>query len=259
MKPVRLLRQVRGVIFFIGFVLSKIKYIPYIFISPYFHLVSLIFYLTGHLLSYIGSHIEPEHSRKEDSWYGFLPFREQYRVAATIGIIATLLSIASYYVPFLIVLASWLFLTGNTIKSIGEYHKLNSPPTADKHFSFSRQNSFFLHSTCNCLTSTVSAISTTLVFLFPAASLSIMGFATLITLSIGAASLEHWLDCHFGEHPKPCDSNSYSLMCHTMDLKLPLDNNPSIKPRPTQPLFCKSNKDALFNSDSNNFTCTLLR
>lgn len=243
-----------------------------------------MFYLTGHFLSYIGSHIEPEHRRKAGAWYGFLQFREQFRLAAIIGILGTLLSISSYYLPVLLVFASWLFLIGNSIKSIGEYHKLNSPPTADTFFSTSRQNSLFLHSACNCLISIVSAIATTLVFFFPGASFSIMGVATLITIGIGAVSLQLWLDSHFGEHPKPCDLNSYALMYNTMGSKLRIAINPSITPIPTRSLqsvtnstpsvpqdvgpgklnrqdtqFNHSDKVKLFNNNANNFSCTLLR
>lgn len=227
-KPT-LLSRLRSALFIIAFVFSKLKYVPAALMSPLFHLISVLLYLSGHFLSLLTSLFEPDHNKQQDKWYGFMQFKEQFRLAALINIFGSFLSISAFYLRFLIVPASWVFLLGNIAKCVGEYHKLNSPPLADPLYSASRQNSVVLNTLSNCLMSLVGALSTSLSFFFPLAAPFVLVFSSLLGLGFGALSLEYWLDIHFGEHGTNTPVSSYQQILHT------LGSIPNNEPEPESP------------------------
>lgn len=200
--------------FFIsGFIVGKIQYLPLPFVVAITNLISLGFYLTGYSLWFIASHFHPEHTRKENEWYGFAQFKEQHLYAATLGIIATLISACSIALPVLIVPATWVFLISNIVWTIGEYHKFNNPPNYDPNYSHSYQNSYLSYAITMSAIGLATAVSATLTFLFPAAAVSIILLSTIICLGLGILATDCWLDYTFGDHKKGIPSeHSYKQM-----------------------------------------------
>ncbi|MFI4963084.1 MAG: hypothetical protein ACHP6H_04410 [Legionellales bacterium] len=237
MTKVIVLRRIRGIFFFIGFVFSKIKYFPIALIYPAVHLISLSLYLIGHLLAFIGSHIEPEHYRNTNEWQGFLQFKEQYRIGAFFGIAGSLLGISAFYIPVLIVPAAWLFLSSNIFKTIGEYHKYTNPPPGDREYSHTRQNSIVAHALITCLLSTVGALSTTLVYVYPPLAVYILLLATCLSIGLGIMALEFWVDMHFGTHKTSKISESHTYLNASLGPKTTFEVPNHPKPHQSALLF----------------------
>ena len=218
---VTIIRLIRGTFFFAAFISSKVKYLPLIGISPWFHIASLICNFIGHSLEYLGSRIEPDHNKHFDEWYGFLEFKEQYGVAASLGIIATLLGVAALFFPPLIIASTWVFLIGNCIKSVGEYHKYQSPPDNDPDYSGKRQKALLNYALTTCVLSLIGAVAVTLIFVFPPSTLYIVIFTTLLGIGFGALSVEFWLDSYFAIQESMEITNSYQ----TVQAKLNNEND----------------------------------
>lgn len=186
-------RMVRGFFFFVGFALSKVKYIPLPFVSPWFQAVASICYFIGHSLEYRGGLLEIDQEKDKGKWYGFLSFKEQYSLAAAIGMIASLLGIvAAFYVP-LLVAGTWLFLIGNMVKVVGEYHKYFNPPVNDKDYSPIRQRALLDFAITNAVLSVVVAVAITLIFVFPPLTFAILGITGFLGICIGALAFKYWL------------------------------------------------------------------
>lgn len=199
--------------FLLGFIASKIQYLPLAFISSIINLVALGFYFAAYGLWFISSHFQPSQKEKNNEWYGFAQFKEQYLYAATIGLIASTISMMAFFFPVLLPPAAWLFFCSNMVWSIGEYHKLNNPPETDENYSHSYQKSSLSYSITMTAITLTTAISATLIFLFPPITISVIIASTITCMGLGILAAEYWLDYTFGDHKKTSVINhSYNHM-----------------------------------------------
>lgn len=133
-----------------------------------------------------------------------------------IGLGATILSVAAVFIPALFPPAAWLFFLGNLVWTVGEYHKLRNP--LDKNASYSKQSAYCGYATTSSAISFVTAISATLIFIFPPMAIPITIFSLIVCVGLGALAFEFWLNSSFGDH-KPATGpgpGSYVQMGDTL-------------------------------------------
>ncbi len=219
-----------GIFFFSGFMLSKLQYLPFPVVSAIFRFISLSSYLLAYGSWFIANLLHPGHQEREDKWYGFAKIKEQFLFSSLIGFIATVLSVVAITVPVLFPPAAWLFMFGNLIWTIGEYHKLNNPPIDDADFSRTRQQSYFAYAATTTTISLITAAAATLMLIFPPAAIPITIFSLLICVGLGVLAFEHWLDSSFGAHkPSPAPS-SHKKMGNELAPSLSAENTHSPAP-----------------------------
>lgn len=197
MSLAKRLEQISSGLFFVGFLISKLEHLPLVTISGIFNLVALTMYLLGYIFWISASYIFPEHTQRTDRWYGFSQFKDQYKVAATIGTIATLLFIGAMFVPIINIPALWIFVISNGVWFTAEYHKLQHPPTYDKQFSPEKQRSYLYFAMMITLLSVVAAIAGTIAFACPPIAIMVLTVSTVISLVLGAAAVMYWFDSNF--------------------------------------------------------------
>lgn len=262
MSTTSILGKVSSFFFFSGFVFAKIQYLPFPVVAPAFNAVSLLFYAMAYSVWFLSSHFHPNHDPEEKEWYGFAQFKEQHLFAATIGLLATTLSIAGIFVPILLVPAAWLFFASNLMWTIGEYHKLKNPPLYDEEYSHTYQQSYFYYAiTMSCI-SAVAGLSATSVFLFPPLTIPILVVSAIIVIGLSVLAGELWLDYTFGNHkPTLGTTNSHYQMNQTLGAQVQPEQAPLLAPYHTKsPLNSKtklSPPSELENIDSDERTCSM--
>ena len=231
MSKAKTLDKISGISFLLGFFMSKVQYVPTAvlspFIAPFFNLAALGLHLIGHSTWFLASHFYPEHAQHYKEWYGFAPFKEQHTYAATIGMIASVISIAALAFPPLLIPAAWLFMLGNVFWSVGEYHKFKSPPK-DEEYSESYQNSYLNYAIAMTALGFVSALSATLIILCPPLLLAVSIVSAIATVGLGITAVGYWYDYTFNEHPTttaPKQNHSYELMAQALGDSCTLDNS----------------------------------
>lgn len=178
---------------------------------PWFQMVASICNFLGHSLEYLGSRYEPEHIPNDEEWFGFLDFKKQYGVAAWIGTVASVLGVgAAFFLP-LILPATWLFLFGNCVKAVAEYHKYMNPPLEDAHYSPIRQKALLNFAIANCFLSVVTAVAITLLFVFHPYTLAILIGTTVVGLAVGSVAFKYWLES-YSVPDEPVLCNSYQTI-----------------------------------------------
>lgn len=228
--------------FFSGFIVSKIKYLPVPLVSPILNLISLFLYLVGYCFWFISSHFYPSQEKKESEWYGFAQFKEQYLYAAALGLVATSISLIAIFLPILLVPAGWIFLGSNIIWTIGEYHKLNNPPSHEEHFSQDRQSVYVSYALSMTLIGFITATSTTLAFFLPVITIPLLISTTLICIGVGSLAFKFWLESKFGDFQPPCPNDaSYKQMNNDLGKKIHSEPDLSMAPyHGSSPLNSKS-------------------
>ena len=238
------LGKVSSFFFFSGFVFGKIQSLPIPVVSSAFNVVSLMFYMMGYGVWFIASHFYPDHDPKEEEWYGFAQFKEQYLFAATLGFIATALSIAAIFVPVLLIPAAWTFLASNFMWTSGEYNKLNSPSPQDKNYSHTYQKAYVSYAITMTAMSFVTALGATAVFLFPPAAIPVLILSTIIIVGLSAFAVENWLNYTFGDHkPTPVVQTSHNQMNHSLGPRVVPEETDSLAPYHGDDLL-KSSEDS---------------
>ncbi|WP_192877366.1 hypothetical protein [Legionella pneumophila] len=226
--------------FFIsGFIISKIQYIPIALVSSALNLMSLLFYLIGYGLWFIASHFYPPgQAKKNQEWYEFAQFKEQYLYAAALGLIATTISMMAIFSPIMLVLSGWLFFGSNIIWTIGEYNKLNNPPISEENFSKDRQNAYVSYALSMSVIGFITAASTTAAFFIPVITIPLLIITTIICIGVGSLALEYWLESKFGDYqPDISMDESYKQMSNNLGKKIHLEPNPTPEPyHGTKPL-----------------------
>lgn len=210
------LDKASGILFFAGFLLSKLQYLPFPIVSAVFRFVSLGIYLLAYLSWLTASILHPDHKEHYLKWYGFAQIKEQFFYSSFIGLGATILSVAAVFIPALFPPAAWLFFLGNLVWTVGEYHKLRNP--LDKNASYSKQSAYCGYATTSSAISFVTAISATLIFIFPPMAIPITIFSLIVCVGLGALAFEFWLNSSFGDH-KPATGpgpGSYVQMGDTL-------------------------------------------
>ena len=218
--------RLSGYFFLTGFITSKLKSIPIAIVAVIFNLVSLFAYLIGYVAWYLAAHIHPEHPRKKEDWYGFAQFKDQYKIAALLGTIATIATILSIIAPPLIIPTAWVYTISNSIWSISEHHKINNPPPNDIHFSSTKQSHYLKYALLVASSSAITALAATVVFLFPASAFIIVTGSTLVGTALTIASLYYWGKCAFGKHPPDKLNHTYNTL--SRELSFELENKPKL-------------------------------
>lgn len=213
-----------GIFFFSGFMLSKFQYLPFPLASAIFRFTSLGSYLLAYGSWFLANLLHSGHQEREDKWYGFAKIKEQFLFSSLLGFIATILSVVAVVLPVLFPPAAWLFLLGNLIWAIGEYHKLNNPPADDADFSQTRQQAYFAYAATTTAISLVTAVAATLMLIFPPAAIPITIFSLLICVGLGALALEHWMDSSFGAHEPSQAPSSHNKMAKELSPTLSAEN-----------------------------------
>lgn len=204
-----------GFLFFAGFMLSKLQYVPFPLVSAICRFLSLGLYLTGYGLWFISNLLLTGHKQSDDKWYGFAKIKEQLLYSSLIGFVATVFSVAAVFVPVLFPPAAWLFFIGNVIWAISEYHKLKNPPE-DENFSYTKQNAYQSYAMTNAAISLVSAVAATLIFVFPLIAIPITISSLLLCIGLGVLASEYWLSAYFGDHKPLKDSDSHRKMSNEL-------------------------------------------
>ncbi|HAZ7573151.1 TPA: hypothetical protein ACKJT1_000694 [Legionella pneumophila] len=235
------LSNVSSYFFISGFVISKIKYLPIAVVSSALNLISLLFYLVGYSLWFIASHFYPGHDKRKQEWYEFAQFKEQYLYAAALGLVATIISMMAVFSPIMIVLSGWLFFGSNIIWTIGEYNKLNNPPSYEDNFSKDSQNAYVSYALSMSLIGFITATSTTVAFFIPVMTIPLLIITTILCIGVGALAFEYWLESKFGDsQPDITIDESYKQISNTLGKKINLKPNPIPEPyHGTKPLHSR--------------------
>jgi len=219
---------VSGQLFIIGFFSARLKTAPIMILAAIFNIVALSAYLIGYLVWYLAALCYPEHKRKQESWYGFAQFKEQFQVAAIIGTIATIMCLIA---PELIIPATWLYGFSNTLWSIGEYHKKESPPPEDFQYSSAKQAFYFRYTLFIASSSIITALGATIAFLFPAAALIAVMSSTVIGLSLIATAAYYWGNAYFGTFTPDRSPDTYGTVRNQLS-SVSDNNNNTYAPAP---------------------------
>lgn len=210
MPNTKYLEKSSGPLFFTGFIASKLQYVPFAAAAAAFRFLSLGLYLIAYSFWFAASYNQPEHERADKEWYGFAQIKEQFLYSSLTGFIATAMSVAAIFVPALFPPAAWLFVLGNAFWTIGEYHKLNNPPK-DQDFSYSQQEAYTSYALSTSIISVISAISATIMFVFPPITMPLSIFTILVCAGFGVLACEYLLDYNFGDHPTSFTSSADAM------------------------------------------------
>lgn len=185
----------------------------------------------GYGVWFISSHFHPEHTYNEEEWYGFAQFKEQHLFAAILGLIATVLSIAGFFAPVLLLPAAWLFVASNLMWATSEYHKLNNPHPKDENYSHSYQEAYSSYATTLAAISVATALSATLIFLFPPLTIPILVVSAITIAGLSILVAEIWLNYTCDNHPPtPVPSTSHDQMVKSLGPKNELEEINSPRP-----------------------------
>lgn len=217
--------------FFSAYVSSKLRQLPYAFFFPIFNVLSITLNMIGYSLWWLATYLHPDQSRSEFKWYGFAQFKEQHRISAILGIIASLFSFLAIAYPVLLIPAAWLFLSGNIVWTISEYHKLKNPASQEPGDSYEKQNNLLSYSGIMTAIGFITALSTTLSICFPALSIFVIIASSLIYTGLGVLAFEFWLNYNIAPEVDPLNNNSYLQMSESLspqDSEFTMKNN--VKP-----------------------------
>ncbi|KTD15629.1 hypothetical protein Lgra_0295 [Legionella gratiana] len=237
MTAAQKLEKASGIFFFSGFLLSKLQYLPFPLVSAIFRFISLGIYFLAYGSWSIACLLHPDHNEHHHKWYGFAQIKEQLLFSSFVGLVATVLSVAAVLVPVLFPPAAWLFLIGNVLWAIGEYHKLKNPPQSKEDFSYTQQKNYLYYAITSCAISLVTAISATLIVAFPPLTIPITIFSLLLYVGLGALAFEYWLNSKTSENRQSI-KGSYHQMSDSL--------GPTISPKPSNSLEPNFTKD-IFN------------
>lgn len=220
MIQVAKLNKASSFFYLFAFITARLQYLPIPIATSIFKAISLGFNLIGCCIWLVASQFYPEHEIKEEEWYGFAQFKMQYSMSAILGIVATIISFCGLLFPPLLIPAAWLFFASNVLWSIGEYHKLKSPPLEDPLYSQSYQKKYVQYAITMTLIGLTTAIGTTLLILFPPITIAVLIISTLICGGLGLLAAEFWLEFNLGDHKKDHEEKeSYQDMCHLLGIK----------------------------------------
>ena len=182
--------------FGVGTVLSNLRRIP--ILNTILELPVTLLWLLGYSTWYIGSLLhEKNHSRKYNSWYGFIEFKQQHLTSALLGTIATVICI---FAPTMIVIPAWLFFISNVFWTIGSFHKQNQPEKHldDHSYSTDKQTAYTHFTLSGTLLSLFTAITTTMSVVFPLSAPAILSFSIIPAAVLSIISLALLVRYHCG-------------------------------------------------------------
>ena len=217
----RILDSISAYLFLLGNITYRLRAMPFAIVSAIFNLVSLFAYLAGYIVWHVAALFYPGYPRHDQHWYGFAEFKEQYQIAALLGAVATIICLVF---PPMVIPAALLYTLSNLIWTISEHHKKQNPPPDDSQYSSIKQAIYFKYSVLVTAGSALTAIASTVVFLFPPASFVVLTASTMIGLGLTVAALYYWGKSTFG-HFQP-DKVDHSYKKFSKQLSFELDHYP---------------------------------
>ncbi|MBN9230239.1 MAG: hypothetical protein BGO90_08990 [Legionella sp. 40-6] len=231
MQQAKILDRTSGFFFFLGFIISKLQYIPLVNIATIFRFLGLGVLLTGYGFSFTAHLHLGDHEPLRAKWYGFAKMKIQFILSSVIGFAATCVNVGAIFLPALFPPAAWLLMVGNLFWSIGEYHKFKNPSPQQDDFCPHYQEHYFLYSTLTTTISFVTALAATLIFLLPIYTIPIMVSSVLVCCGLGIFAAENWIIANFSPSKKGIsgmpDSSSHIEMIKTFNADSKLTSNPS--------------------------------
>lgn len=167
--------------------------------------------LIGYSAWFIANWLMPDQKRLTNKWYGFAKIKEQLLFSTLMGFIGTTLCSVASLLPFLFPSAAWIFLIGNIMWTVAELHKLYNPPV-NKEYISPNQHAVFSYTLTITAISLVTAIATSLAFVFPPATLPITLFSSLICASLSVEALKYQYESTFGIQESSPFFGSYDTM-----------------------------------------------
>ena len=223
------LNKITTLFFGAGFVFLKVQQLPIPVFSLVVKIIAFVLYLIAYSLWLIRMLIDPDEKAEQDQWYNFAQFKEQFGLSALLGILGCALSIVGVFFPIFLLPAAWLFLIGNSIWTIGEYHKFNIPPAHDPLYSHSHQKAYLSYAVYITSMTLITTIVTTVTFIFPVTSIPLLICSSLICLGLGLLAWERWIEANYGEHPPNQElSESYEQMDYLLNPNLAKSHEQSI-------------------------------
>ncbi len=185
------LERASGLLFIIGSILSKLKYLPITLAKIGGNVFGLLMYLVGYLLWFAACQRYPNQKIINNHWYTFAGFKEQFSAAAIIGCVAMVFSFLAFINSMAVVAAAWLMVCSNFLWLVGERNKIENPPQYRELPSKSHQETNFSYVTIVFSISLITAFSVTGVIIFPLSAAYIASLATLLTTGLSLWSFEH--------------------------------------------------------------------
>lgn len=236
-KAAQILNKASGGLFFSAFMLSKLQYVPIPLVSAVFRFFSLGLYILAYASWFFSSYFQPEYKQHHEKWYGFAKIKEQFLLSSFVGFIGAVVSIGAVFFPPLLPLAACLFLLGNIIWVIGEFHKYRNPPAHESDFSITRQKSYVAYAATATSISLVAAISCILMITLPFLALPITLFSLVLYVGLGALALEFWINSYSGDHKKFTAKSSSSNVLDALGVPYQEDNKAKVEPLHSKHLF----------------------
>lgn len=197
--PARL-NQFSSVLIFVGACFNKLQLLPLPALRLVSIPISLLFYFTGYVFWFISAYLYPDYSASKDKWYGFQEFKQQTQLAAILGGVAVVFCFLSMFAPPAMLIGMWLFVAGNVVWATAEFHKYKNPPPHEIDYSTTQQKTYLKYVYLINLLSIVSAVATTVSFVFPPLALLTFTFMAITNVAIILAALNYLFDQQFGEH-----------------------------------------------------------
>lgn len=227
-----------GIFFLLGFLSSKMQYLPIALLSGISNLLAMGFYALGYILWLGACRLAPNHPALPNKWYGFSQFRDQHAVSAIIGVTATICCCFLFLTQSLIIPVSWLFLLSNIFWAIGEYHKLNNPSPNDSNFIYERQELYCYYSVSIVGLSLMTAIATTIAFVFPPAAMIVLGVSLAVGFFLAAAAAYFWIRYTFySTDEQKKEDSTYAQCVEDFGISPSLDKAPVPQPEMMPPGF----------------------
>ena len=169
-STVKTLDKASGTLFMLGLVSGKLRFIPIPLFSSVIALISLGSYLAGYLIWLFTCRFYPQYPAIPQTWFGFLPIRQQHLLAAITGVVAMGLCFAALALPILAVAGTWIFALSNLFWVIAEYHRLKNPPTPliNPYYVHRRQVYYLSYAILATLVSILAGLLFTAPLLLPA-------------------------------------------------------------------------------------------
>ena len=188
------LDRVSGGLFLLGFVTSKLRSVPIVLLSKILDAISIIAYLIGYI-AWLGAGLYyPDRPRKVENWYGFAQFKEQYQVAAILGIVATIFCIVT---PMLIVPTAWLYTISNFVWAVSEYHKKHNVYLNDGETTSDKQDTYLRYAVLVTLSSIIAAVASTLVLIFPQSAFFVLSTSSVLGAISSIGSIYYWTKFYY--------------------------------------------------------------
>lgn len=253
-----ILDKTSSIFFIMGTLFSKLRLLPFALFSLVANVISQILYLGGYILWFVASYLYPEHPRLKDQWYGFGQFKEQSRISAVVGTVASIFSVIAIFQPVLIIPALWFFFISNVIWSISHYHRLKNPPDFEADYSATSQVNYIGYAFLTTCVSFVTAFCITASILFPVISFAMLTTSTILGLIITLVALEYLVNFSFNNtQPNKWKGTNYSEMStelsHSSILSINYSCDTSLEPGCDVPsyssLFVKTDSESSSSSD----------